>query len=143
MRKGAPAPANWTPKAPGRTVFGIDLGMSSSSIAYIDETGQPAVVSSAAGESTTPSVVYFADPDRVVVGVEAKSAALLAPHLVVQQIKRRMGDPRAELTFHGVDHTPETISALILKELAEAASHELGTPARDVVITVPAYFGVA
>ena len=44
--------------------------------------------------------------------------------------------------FHGQDHTPESISALILRELARAAQEQTGEEVRDVVITVPAYFGV-
>jgi len=46
-------------------------------------------------------------------------------------------------TFHGQDHTPESVSALILRELARAAEAEAREEVRDVVITVPAYFGVA
>ena len=46
-------------------------------------------------------------------------------------------------TFHGQDHTPESISALILRELARAAREQTGEEVHDVVITVPAYFGRA
>jgi molecular chaperone DnaK (HSP70) len=43
---------------------------------------------------------------------------------------------------YGQDHTPESVSALILRELARAAGEQTGEVVRDVVITVPAYFGV-
>ncbi|MGA2825278.1 MAG: Hsp70 family protein [Streptosporangiaceae bacterium] len=121
--------------------YGIDLGTTYSCIAYVDETGRPVVLKSAVGEDTTPSVVYFESPENVVVGRQAKDSALLAPHLVVELIKRQMGQD-VHYAFHGQDHTPESISALILRELARAAQEQTGEQIRDVVITVPAYFGV-
>ncbi len=121
--------------------YGIDLGTTYSCIAYVDTTGRPVVLKSAVGEDTTPSVVYFESPDNVVVGMQAKDSALLAPHLVVELIKRQMGED-VHYSFHGQDHTPESISALILRELANAAQQQTGDEVRDVVITVPAYFGL-
>jgi molecular chaperone DnaK (HSP70) len=86
-------------------------------------------------------VVYFESPDNVVVGRQAKDSALLAPHLVVELIKRQMGED-VHYSFYGQDHTPESISALILRELANAAQQQTGDEVHDVVITVPAYFGL-
>ncbi|TMR05024.1 Hsp70 family protein [Actinomadura soli] len=125
------------------TAFGIDLGTTNSCLAYIDESGRPAVVRNSIGENTTPSVVYFERRDSVVIGSAAANAALLAPELAVRHVKRRMGRKDVDFHFHGTRYTPETISALVLKELAAAAERRLGRPVRDVVITVPAYFGVA
>ena len=121
--------------------YGIDLGTTYSCIAYVDGTGRPVVLKSAVGEDTTPSVVYFESPDSVVVGRQAKDSAVLAPHLVVELVKRQMGED-VHYSFHGQDHTPESISALILRELAHAAQQQTGEEVRDVVITVPAYFGL-
>jgi molecular chaperone DnaK len=121
--------------------YGIDLGTTYSCIAYVDATGRPVVLKSAIGEDTTPSVVYFESPDNVVVGRQAKDSAVLAPHLVVELVKRQMGED-VHYSFHGQDHTPESISALILRELAHAAEQQTGEEVRDVVITVPAYFGL-
>lgn len=122
--------------------FGIDLGTTHSCVAHVDEVGKPAIIKSAIGEDTTPSAVYFESEQNVVVGRAAKDQALLAPDLVAQLVKRDMGTS-AEYTFHGVRHTPETVSALILRELARVAAEHTGQDVHDVVITVPAYFGVA
>jgi len=122
--------------------FGIDLGTTYSCVARIDETGRPAIIKNAVGDDTTPSVVYFEDPDHAVVGKDAKANAKLRPDLVVSLIKRQMGKD-FEITTHGQRHSPESISALILRELARAASENCGEEVKDVVITVPAYFGVA
>jgi molecular chaperone DnaK (HSP70) len=121
--------------------FGIDLGTTYSCIAYVDDSGRPVTVKSALGDDTTPSVVYFEAPTNVVVGRSAKDTAILHPDLVVSLIKRQMGQD-VDFQFHGQRYTPESISALILKELAEVAGAERADPVRDVVITVPAYFGL-
>ena len=121
--------------------YGIDLGTTNSCIAYVDDTGRPVILKSAVGEDTTPSVVYFESPENVVVGRQAKDSALLVPDLVVELVKRQMGED-VRYTFHGQEHTPESVSALVLRELARAAREQTGDEVRDVVITVPAYFGV-
>lgn len=122
--------------------YGIDLGTTYSCIAYVDDTGRPVIAKNAIGQETTPSVVYFETSDNVVVGQDAKGSAKLFPDQVVSLIKRQMGQ-KFELEFHGATHTPESISALILKELARAVAEQTNEEVRDVVITVPAYFGVA
>jgi molecular chaperone DnaK len=122
------------------TTYGIDLGTTQSCIARVDKSGRPVVLKSAEGHDTTPSVVYFDSAENVVVGEQAKDMAVLAPHLVVELIKRQMGSD-ARYPFYGQDHTPETISALILRELVRAAE-QAGEEVHDVVITVPAYFGL-
>ncbi|HWR47653.1 MAG TPA: Hsp70 family protein [Pseudonocardiaceae bacterium] len=121
-------------------VFGIDLGTTYSAIAYIDETGRPTVCRNDNNTETTPSVVQFETPTNVVVGESAKQSAFIDADSVVSLIKRQMGEGR-EYEFHGEVHTPESISALILRRLATDAAHYTNGPVEQVVITVPAYFG--
>jgi molecular chaperone DnaK (HSP70) len=125
------------------TTFGIDLGTTYSCIAYVDSSGRPTVIRNPlTNEDTTPSVVWFESADNVVVGRDAKNAAKLFSGQVVSLIKRKMGE-QLELTYHGRNYTPESISALILKDVAKSAEQATGEPVKDVVITVPAYFGAA
>ncbi|MDN5757775.1 MAG: Hsp70 family protein [Tomitella sp.] len=121
-------------------VFGIDLGTTYSAIAYIDETGKPTVVRNANNSETTPSVVQFETASNVVVGQVAKDSAVVDGDSVVSLIKREMGAER-EYPFHGEVHTPESISAIILRQLAADAAAATDGPVEQVVITVPAYFG--
>jgi molecular chaperone DnaK len=121
-------------------VFGIDLGTTYSAIAYIDETGRPTVCRNDTNAEITPSVVQFETPTNVVVGESAKQSAFIDADSVVSLIKRQMGEDR-EYEFHGEVHTPESISALILRRLATDAAHYTNGPVERVVITVPAYFG--
>ncbi len=121
-------------------VFGIDLGTTYSAIAYIDESGRPTVCRNDTNAEITPSVVQFESPTNVVVGETAKQSAFIDADSVVSLIKRRMGEDR-EYEFHGEVHTPESISALILRRLAADAASYTDGPVEQVVITVPAYFG--
>jgi molecular chaperone DnaK len=124
-------------------VYGIDLGTTYSCVARIDDTGSPVIIRNSLGEESTPSVVFFESPYQVVVGREAKNAAVAEAELVVSKIKREMGKRGVELEFHGETFTPEAISALILRDVVKTASESSGRDVQNVVITVPAYFGLA
>ena len=124
------------------TYFGIDLGTTYSAISYVDETGRPTVITDPlGGTAVTASAVYFENANNVVVGQAAKDVAKLFPDKVVQRVKRAMGKDN-EWMFNGTTYSPESISALILKRLAEYAREATGREVRQVVITVPAYFGM-
>ncbi|MFJ9785892.1 Hsp70 family protein [Amycolatopsis sp. NPDC101161] len=125
------------------TIYGIDLGTTYSCIARVDSSGRPEIIRNRLGREVTPSVVYFESPFHVVVGDDAKKAALTHPDLVVSRIKREMGHPEAELDFHDRSFTPEGISAFVLGDLVGSVREATGEEVKDVVITVPAYFGVA
>ncbi|QIZ36257.1 Hsp70 family protein [Saccharopolyspora sp. ASAGF58] len=120
-------------------VLGIDLGTTYSAVACIVD-GDVEVVRNRLGELTTPSVVHFASAGTAVVGAAARDS--LDPENTVELIKRRMGTV-FELMFHGARHTPESVSALILRSLVDDAIARFG-PHETVraVITVPAYFGI-
>jgi molecular chaperone DnaK len=123
-------------------IFGIDLGTTYSVVAYIDETGRPAVTRNSDGDDTTPSVVYFETEDNVVVGKAAKASAGVDPDNVVSLIKRQMHNKDYTRYFWDKEHSPSSISALILAELARSAEETTHRSVRQVVITVPAYFGL-
>ncbi|WP_050054082.1 Hsp70 family protein [Pseudarthrobacter siccitolerans] len=123
------------------SVFGIDLGTTYSAIARINDLDQAEVLLNYDSNPTTPSVVYFEKENNVVVGAEAKRGELFDPENGCSLIKRHMGTVYPQ-EFRGQEYTPESISALILKELVNTANSELGEKVSKVVITVPAYFGI-
>jgi molecular chaperone DnaK len=86
----------------------------------------------------TPSVIYL-DGDSAVVGQAARDVALEQPDKVASLIKRRMGQPSLGRPVAGREFRPETLSAIILRKLAQDAEQRLG-PIGKAVITVPAYF---
>jgi molecular chaperone DnaK len=122
-------------------VLGIDLGTTNSVVATIDEQGQVVVLPNAVGSQITPSVVYFEPDGSVVVGEQALQATAADPEHGVRLIKRQMGT-EFPLLIGGQEHTPESISALILRYLVAGASPGSDRGQR-AIITVPAYFGLA
>lgn len=125
------------------TVFGIDLGTTYSCIAYVDEYGKAEVITNSEGDRTTPSVVQFESAESRVVGKVAKESAVLNPRQVVEMVKRNMGEENWDFEFEGLHYTAEEISSYILRKLAADAEEKLGRPVQEVVITCPAYFGIA
>jgi molecular chaperone DnaK len=125
-------------------ILGIDLGTTYSAVAVVDASGRPRVLDNRIGETTTPSCVSFVSADEVLVGTMAKERRATDPDNTVSLIKRHMGTTYP-LSFHGTDHTPESVSAILLRALVADAAAELRTdphgPVRAVV-TVPAYFGL-
>jgi molecular chaperone DnaK len=146
-------------------VVGIDLGTTNSVIAVM-EGGEPAVITNAEGNRTTPSVVAFSKSGERLVGQLARRQAVVNPDNTVFSIKRFMGrkfgevegersrvpykvvegkngEAKVELPNAGRELTPEEISAMILQKLKADAEKYLGERINQAVITVPAYFNDA
>jgi molecular chaperone DnaK len=128
---------------PKTTVYGIDLGTTYSCIARVDEYLKPEVISNEEGDRITPSVVLFEAGDNIVVGRTAKESAVLTPGRVVEMVKRHMGEKGWTFDCDGKEYPAEEISSYILRKLARDAQEKTGEPVHDVVITCPAYFGIA
>ncbi|KAF0676373.1 molecular chaperone DnaK [Profundibacterium mesophilum] len=145
-------------------VIGIDLGTTNSCVAIMDGS-QPRVIENAEGARTTPSIVAFADDERLV-GQAAKRQAVTNPENTVFAVKRLIGrtfeDPDlakekknlpydlvkggngdAWVEANGEKYSPSQISAFILQKMKETAESYLGEEVTQAVITVPAYFNDA
>ncbi|HEY0014854.1 MAG TPA: Hsp70 family protein [Longimicrobium sp.] len=122
-------------------VYGIDLGTTYSCIAYVDEHGKPVVLPNEDNELTTPSVVFFESAENLVVGQQAKSQVAIYPEQCVSTVKRAMGDPHWQFEAFGQTYRPQDISSFILRKVVRDAEKIVGEDIRNVVITVPAYFG--
>jgi molecular chaperone DnaK len=143
-------------------IIGIDLGTTNSCVAVV-EAFSPRVLANRDGSRTTPSIVAFTpDGDRLV-GQIAKRQAITNPQQTVFAVKRLIGrkfeEPNVQrardlLPYAVVEapngdvkvqirdrqHSPEEISAYILRELKSFSEEVLGEPVREAIITVPAYF---
>lgn len=122
----------------GHTV-GIDLGTTFSTLAQIDEDGNPVAIPNEDDEVETASLVLLAESGHVIVGPNRTRAAMEDPSHVVERIKRHMGEHDFQRTFDGREITPEFFSALILKKLKQDAEKRIGKIG-NAVITVPYYF---
>ena len=121
-------------------VIGIDLGTTNSCVAVM-EGGEAVVIPNPEGARTTPSVVAYANGERLV-GQVAKRQAVTNPDNTVMSIKRKMGQ-KIEVSMGGKSYQPPEISAMILQKLKSDAEAYLGEPVTQAVITVPAYFSDA
>lgn len=118
--------------------IGIDLGTTNSVVAVM-EGGKPTVIANAEGSRTTPSIVGFSKTGERLVGQLAKRQAIVNPDKTIASIKRHMGE-NYKVNIDGKDYTPQEISSMILRKLADDASNYLGEKVTSAVITVPAYF---
>lgn len=123
----------------------------------------PRIIENAEGARTTPSVVAFAQDGERLVGVAAKRQAVVNPENTLFATKRLIGrkftDPEVqrdikEVPYKIVQHTngdawveargqkysPSQIGGFILNKMKETAEAYLGRPAKNAVVTVPAYF---
>jgi molecular chaperone DnaK (HSP70)/uncharacterized protein YegL len=105
----------------------------------VDENGRPRILADQSGISLVPSVVLFED-SGVLVGEIARDTAIAMPELVVECVKRRIGDPSWRFTAGDRKYSAVEISAIILKEMKRIAEEALGGPVTEAVVTVPAYF---
>lgn len=121
-------------------IIGIDLGTTNSAVAIL-EGGKATIIPSAEGGRTVPSIVTIKGSD-IVVGEIAKRQAVANPFHTVRSIKRLMGT-NEKVTIDGKDHSPEEVSAMILRKMKKDAEAYLGTKITKAVITVPAYFNDA
>ena len=123
--------------ARGCRSVGIDLGTTYSALSYLNDKLIPMVAPVGDGSPVMPSAVFFDDED-VAVGQFALQQSKSKADRLVQYIKEQIGQ-RWRATFQGIEHTPETISAIILGELLKRAGTKIG-PIDSAVITVPACF---
>jgi molecular chaperone DnaK len=145
-------------------IIGIDLGTTNSVVAVM-EGGEPTVIPTAEGGRLCPSVVAFTKNNEQLAGQTARRQSVVNPENTVFSIKRLMGrryddaevtkarevlpykivkgatgDARVSIPQTGKEYTPQEISAMILRKLADDAHAYLGEKVTQAVITVPAYF---
>ena len=119
-------------------IIGIDLGTSTSEVAYLKD-GKPFIIPNHRGDKITPSVIGVDDFGDWMIGEEAKDQLLAKPNDTIMEVKRHMGEhEKIKVGEHLL--SPEELSAKILSYLKECASSYLGQEVKRAVITVPAYF---
>ncbi|KAK8725390.1 hypothetical protein OTU49_010837 [Cherax quadricarinatus] len=144
-------------------VIGIDLGTTNSCVAVME--GKVAkVITNAEGDRTTPSVVAFTKDGERLVGIQAKRQAVTNSENTFYATKRLIGRrfedeeitkdrdivpfkivraSNGDAWVQGGDgkmYSPSQIGAFILVKMRETGEAYLGTPVKNAVITVPAYF---
>ena len=155
-------------KTTAMVAVGIDLGTTYSCVG-VYQHGRAEIIANDQGNRTTPSYVAFTDEERII-GDGAKNQASMNPKNTIHDAKRLIGrsfdDPLVQKdkkfwTFDVVNdgnNKPkvevdykcerksfyaEEISSMVLTKMRDIAAAFVGQEVKDVVITVPAYFGDA
>jgi len=150
------------------TVIGIDLGTTYSCVGVF-KNGRVEIIANDQGNRITPSYVAWDENDERLVGDAAKNQATVNPEQTVFDVKRLIGrkfndksvqddkklfpfelvdkdgKPQVEVVLKGEKKTfaPEEVSAMILQKMKTVAENYLGSPVKNAVVTVPAYFNDA
>lgn len=149
-------------------IIGIDLGTTYSCVGVFKD-GAVEIIANSEGQRTTPSIVSFAETERLV-GEPARLQGISNPANTIYDAKRLIGSsfndekvqkdikhfpfkvyegeggkPMIEVTYEGAARTfsPEEISAMVLERMKKTAEEYLGVPIGKAVVTVPAYFNDA
>ncbi|KAF2354849.1 Heat shock protein 70 family [Trinorchestia longiramus] len=143
---------------------GIDLGTTNSCVA-VARNGKVDVIANVMGNRVTPSYVAFTEDERFI-GEAAKAQCVSNPRNTIFDGKRLIGrkfldvdasenikmwpfkvvdirgNPCVEVVYKGTTKclTPEEISSMVLLDLKSVADQFIGSPVKNAVITVPAYF---
>jgi len=122
---------------------GIDLGTTFSVAAYVNEAGQPEIITNQSQRDAVslPSVVYYESENSIVVGEPALTEAEVSPNKVIRSAKRFIGEDYTPPSDVPQDETPVKFEAKVLKALKKyVEEHSNGYVIKNAVITVPAYF---
>lgn len=154
--------ATETPKG---VAIGIDLGTTYSCVG-VWKNNTVEIISNEHGDRTTPSYVAFTETERLL-GLSAKNQAARNPQNTIFDAKRLIGrkfddpcvqsdmthwpfkvvadkdnKPMIQVKFKGKTKqlVAEEVSSMILTKMKETAESFLGSPVKNAVVTVPAYF---
>lgn len=119
-------------------IIGIDLGTTTSEIAYIKD-GKPEIICNLEDKRITPSVIGVTDDGEYIVGEYAKRQIALKPDKTVSEVKALIGT-NEKVLLGGKNYFPQELSAILLKHLKSAAERHLNEEVEGAVITVPANF---
>ena len=145
--------------------IGIDLGTTYSCVG-VWQNGNVEIIANDQGSRTTPSYVAFTEHERLI-GNAAKNQSAQNPSNTIYDAKRLIGGnfndekiqndikhfsynvfsnsdgkPVINVDYKGENKTfqPEEISSMVLAQMKQTAESFIGSPVKDAVITVPAYF---
>ena len=119
--------------------LGIDLGTTYTAAA-VHRDGRAEVVSLGSRVAATPSVVLVRDDQTVLTGEAANRRAVLEPHRVAREFKRRLGDS-TPILLGGSPFSAEALTARLLRSTFDEVVTREGSRPGAVCITHPANWG--
>jgi molecular chaperone DnaK len=125
-------------------VLAIDVGTSFTAAALV-KPGQgpipaPEILSLGLHGSAVPSVLFYADDGRVLVGEAAERRGLDDPRRMVREFKRRIGDS-VPLAVGDSWLAPEDVYARMARWVVDRAEEREGSAPSSIIMTHPAAWG--
>ncbi len=138
--------------AAARSFLGIDFGTTTSLVAHGRPVRDPRRVEPVVipipqddldvSADCLPTLLYFANARKVVIGEAAREQLGLRPDRVVRRLKQLLGRfPRVAVA--GRPYETVALATAVFRRLLRAADAALGTRQREAVVTVPASFDAA
>ncbi len=125
-------------------VLAIDVGTSFTAAALVkpdqSPTPTPEILPLGLHGSAVPSVLFYADDGRVLVGEAAERRGLDDPHRMVREFKRRIGDSVPLAVGEGW-LAPEDVYATMARWVVDRAGEREGTAPSSIIMTHPAAWG--
>ncbi len=125
-------------------VLAIDVGTSFTAAALVKpdqgSTPAPEVLPLGLHGSAVPSVLFYADDGRVLVGEAAERRGLDDPQHMVREFKRRIGDS-VPLAVGERWLAPEDVYATMARWVVDRAQEREGTAPSSIIMTHPAAWG--
>ena len=127
-----------TPQSIKVMPIGIDLGTSHCAIAWVNNDGEPTVISDTQGEWQTASMVSVDGMDTII-GARVMKQLAKRPDNPAMEIKRFLGRQFYPEAMAGDRFHPETLLGLVLAKLSYDFQRTVGS-IKEVVISTPACF---
>lgn len=119
--------------------LGIDLGTTFTAAAVA--SGQsPTVLGLGNRSMQVPSVLFLQPDGHFLVGEAAERRGAVEPDRLAREFKRRFGDD-VPMLIAGTPHSPESLTAHLLRWVVDAATEQMGEAPDDITITHPAAWG--
>ena len=125
-------------------VLAIDVGTSYTAAALIkpgrSAAPTPEILPLGIHGSTVPSVLFYADDGRILVGEAAERRGLDDPRRMVREFKRRIGDSVPLAVGEGW-MSPEDVYATMARWVVDRAEEREGSLPSSIIMTHPAAWG--
>lgn len=120
-------------------ITGIDLGTSTSQIAFLKDN-KPKVIENPYGNFSTPSIVAYTADGEWLFGETAKAQSIANSKWTIIEAKRAIGDNSVQYIIGSQSFTPKEILSKLIVYLRLYAEKAIENPIDSSIITVPAYF---
>ena len=117
--------------------LGVDLGTTYTAAATCVEDGTPSMLGLGDRTLQAPSLLYLQPDGSALIGEAAGRRGRTDPQRLAREFKRRIGDP-TPIIVGGSPHSPQSLTARMLRWVLDESEQRLGQPPSQVTVTHPA-----